>query len=67
MYRHHAEALINLQDRDNYQSARRILARVRALYQATGEPEPWMTYITDLRERYRRLRAFKEELNAAGL
>ncbi len=67
IYQRHAEALIAQQGRDNYRNACRILSRMRAIYQATGEPELWTAYITELRERHRRLRALKEELNAAGL
>jgi hypothetical protein len=67
IYRRHAEALIGRQGRDNYRSAAGLLARMRAIYQATGEPDLWTAYIAELRERYRRLRAFKEELAAAGL
>jgi hypothetical protein len=67
IYRRQAEAMIAQQGRDNYRSAARLLARVRAIYQATVKPELWTAYITELRERHRRLRAFKEELTAAGL
>jgi hypothetical protein len=67
IYRRHAEALVGQQGRDNYREACRILTWVRDIYRATGEPEQWTAYITELRERYRRLRAFKEELGAAGL
>jgi hypothetical protein len=67
IYRRQAEALVAQQGRDNYRSAAGLLTRVRAIYQATGEPELWTAYIAELRERHRRLRAFKEELAAAGL
>jgi len=67
IYRSHAEALVNQQGRDNYRGACRILTRMRDIYQTTGEPELWTAYITELRERFRRLRAFKEELGVAGL
>jgi len=40
---------------------------VRDLYHRLGEPDTWQQLIADLRERNRRLRVLKEELENAGL
>lgn len=67
IYRQQAEHLIALRGRGNYQVACELLSRVRALYERLGETDTWTSYISDLRERNRSLRALKEELTSAGL
>jgi len=67
LYLQAAEDLISARGRENYVEAAGLLARVRALCEALGEPGNWQATILDLRERHRALRALKEELNRAGL
>jgi uncharacterized Zn finger protein len=67
IYRPAVERLITGQGRENYRQAVRLLLRMRALYQRLGQTEESDHYLADLRERFRRLRALKEELAAVGL
>ena len=67
IYLQQVESLIEARGRDNYQRACSHLTKVRDLYrQLLGEPA-WTDFITELRERHRRLPALKEELRNAGL
>ncbi len=67
LYQQHAERLIAQRQRKYYQEACKYLAKMRALYEKLGDTEAWTSYITDLREKNRNLRALKEELANAGL
>ena len=67
LYQQHAERLIALRDRKNYQAACTYLAKIRSLYERLGEHEIWTRYIVTLREQNRNLRALKEELAKAEL
>jgi uncharacterized Zn finger protein len=67
LYRQGAERAIRGRNRPSYANAAHLLARVRALYRALGEPEAWQAYIADLRQEHRRLRALQDELNKAGI
>ncbi|MGQ9553276.1 MAG: SWIM zinc finger family protein [Anaerolineae bacterium] len=67
IYQQHAERLIAARGRGNYQQACASLAKARALYERSGERGAWASYIADLRSQNRSLRAFQEELTAAGL
>ena len=67
IYQQEAEKLINVRGRENYQTACSYLARVRTLYEKINATDQWTSYITDLRDRNRGLRALKEELASAGL
>jgi hypothetical protein len=67
IYVRHSEKLIEMRGRSNYAEAAKYLCRVRDLYRRLGEPEAWDTLLSDLRARNRRLQAFKDELNKAGL
>src|SRR6266704_3554992 len=67
LYQQYAERLIAMRERKNYQAACTYLVKMRTLYEKLGEGEAWMSYITELREQNRNLRALKEELTAAGL
>jgi uncharacterized Zn finger protein len=51
----------------SYQAACQYLLKTRDLYENLGEQETWTKYITELRDKNRALRAFKEELANAGL
>ena len=62
IYLQQVESRIEARSRDNYQRACSHLIKVRELYrQLSGEPA-WTGFITELRERHRRLPALKEEL-----
>jgi uncharacterized Zn finger protein len=67
IYQQYLERLIEWQGRDNYQQAARLLVKVRALFQSLGEDAAWTQYIAELRQRYNRYRALKEELARVGL
>jgi uncharacterized Zn finger protein len=67
VYLKYAEHLIAGRTRPSYKQAAGFLRRVQELYDHTGRIDVWETYIADLRERTRQLRALKEELNAVGL
>ena len=67
LYRQIAERSIRGRNRPSYATAAHLLTRVRALYQQLDEPEAWQTYVEDLRQEHRRLRAFQDELNKAGI
>ena len=67
IYRQQAERLIEVRGRDNYRQACAYLTRVRDLYRQMSRASEWTGFIAELRERYRRLPALKEELSNAGL
>ncbi len=67
VYVERSEQLIAARGRGNYAEATRYLCRVRDLYHRLDEPKTWETFIADLREQNRYLRALKDELNKAGL
>lgn len=61
------EYQIEQRNRQCYEEASRCLVRMRTLYQKLGKNEAWTSYIAELRERYRNLRALKDEMANAGL
>lgn len=67
LYKSVTQKLIDGRGRDNYQQATGYLARVKQLYQQQGREPEWQTYISDLRNKHKGLRALKEELNKRGL
>ena len=67
IYQKHVERLINQRGRGSYQQACQYLLKIRDLYKKLGENEKWTTYITNLQEKNRTLRALREELQNAGL
>jgi len=67
LYVEAADRLIKARDRRNYAQAAEYLVRVREVYLHMGEEKTWQGFISDLREKNRRLPALKEELNRAGL
>jgi hypothetical protein len=67
LYRAQAEQEIEYRGRDRYRRAADHLGRVKALLEKQGRAEEWKTVIGDIREKNKRLRALKEELDAAGL
>ncbi len=67
IYQQLAERLIEMRGRGNYQTACSYLMRVRELYERLDKHDIWMSYVTNLRDKNRSLRALKEEMQEAGL
>jgi hypothetical protein len=67
LYCKHAEGLIGMQGRERYREAAGLLRKVKDLYSRLGEAGEWTRNVAALREKYKRQRAFLEELRAAGL
>jgi hypothetical protein len=62
-----AEDLIEHRSRGSYAEAAHLLQQVRKLYTGLGEEDRWQQIINSLRQEYRRLPAFLDELRRAGL
>lgn len=58
---------IDQRNRESYAEAARMLWDVHAIYEQLGDEENWVTLIDGLRQEFRRLPAFQDELNKAGL
>ena len=67
LYREAAEGLIEHRNRESYKSACGHLRKVRELSKRLHENGTWDEYLSGLRDRYRPLRALREELDRAGL
>jgi uncharacterized Zn finger protein len=67
LYREAAESLIEHRNRESYKSACAHLRKVRELSKRLHENGVWDEYLTGLRDRYRPLRALREELERARL
>lgn len=67
LYKSVVQQLIDGRGRENYQQATGYLIRVKQLYQKQGREPEWNTYITNLRNSNKNLRALKEELDKRGL
>lgn len=67
LYRREVEHLIDRQGRTQYRDACRLIAKVRKLHLRLQDKAGWTTYRDDLLARNRRLRAFREEFQAAKL
>jgi len=67
LYKSVVQRLIDGRGRGNYQQATGYLTRVKRLYQKQGREAEWQTYITNLRNSNKSLRALKEELDKRGL
>jgi len=67
IYLQSAKQLIANRTRGSYATAATHLARVRKLYQQTGDEQAWRTLIAKLREEHKNLRALQDELNQAKL
>jgi uncharacterized Zn finger protein len=65
--RQEAESHIAERSRDGYRFACACLKKMRALSKRLNENGMWNDYLAGLRERYRSLRAFREEMVRAGL
>ncbi len=62
-----AEDLIEHRTRGSYAEAARLLQQIRKLYRGLGEEDRWQQILSGLRQEYRRLPAFMDELRRAGL
>src|SRR5258708_4357920 len=67
LYKPVVQRLIDGRGRENYQQATGYLIRIRLLYQKQGREAELDTYITNLRNSNKSLRALREELNKRGL
>lgn len=67
IYERQVERLIAGRNRDAYRQAAGYLVTMRELYDRTDEYDRWERYLAALREKYRTLRALKEEMASAGL
>jgi uncharacterized Zn finger protein len=67
LYKSAVQRLIDLRGRENYQQATGHLTRVKLLYQKQEREPEWNTYITNLRNSNKSLRALKEELDKRGM
>ncbi len=61
------DRLIAARGRGNYAEAARHLQTVRGIYLTHGASEEWQVLIDDVRNRNRRLRALRDELEKAGI
>jgi uncharacterized Zn finger protein len=67
IYGQQVERLIAGRSRPYYAEAARLLVEMRDIYDQFDRGEEWSIYLEDLRNRYRSLRALKDEMAAAGL
>jgi uncharacterized Zn finger protein len=67
LYKRMVERLIHTRGRENYQQAAGYLTQVKLLYEKQEHKADWNTYITNLRNNNKSLRALKEELQKRGL
>ncbi|MEM1128409.1 MAG: SWIM zinc finger family protein [Bacteroidota bacterium] len=58
---------IERRSRSHYAEAAQLLVHVRAIYRGRGRAEEWDLLISEFRTAFKRLRAFREELDKAGL
>ncbi|GAB1470712.1 SWIM zinc finger family protein [Chloroflexota bacterium] len=62
-----AERFINYRDRGNYSQAALCLREIRDIYRELKEIGTWDKLIAEIRERFRKLPAFQDELNQLKL
>jgi uncharacterized Zn finger protein len=67
IYTRRAKRHIAARQRPSYHEAAMLLGHARRLYHTLGEIDQWNRFIEDLRARYNRLPALKDELAQAGL
>jgi hypothetical protein len=67
IYQRLAEQRITARGRPSYQVAAGYLARVSKLMEGCNRADAWPPLISDIRQRYKTLRALREELDALGL
>jgi hypothetical protein len=62
-----AESQISRRERSAYAEAATTLGMVRTAFEALSQKPHWQRYIAELRETYKKLPAFQDELRKAGL
>ncbi len=67
LYQQRAERLIAQRDRKKYHEACTFLAKMRSVYEKSGERGAWTSYMVTLRQHNRNLPALKDELAKAML
>jgi hypothetical protein len=67
IYQNLAEQQIAQRGRPAYQAAANYLIRVMRILEGNGRAAEWQSFITELRQRNKSLRALREELDALGL
>jgi uncharacterized Zn finger protein len=67
IYGQQVQRLIDGRGRENYAEAARLLVTMRDMYMNLGERETWEGCLQDLRNRYKTLRALKDEMGQAGI
>jgi hypothetical protein len=67
LYKSVVQPLIDRRGRENYQQAVSYLTRIKMLSQKQGLEAEWDSYMTNLRNSNKSLRALKEELDKRGL
>ncbi len=65
-HQHDVEALLVRQGHWGYRTACEYLVKRRVLFEKLDHSAGWINYLTDLRKRTNRLRAFKEEMANAS-
>lgn len=64
IYQNLVQNLIEERNQESYQRACHHLKAIRSLYRELKQPEKWNAYLNDLRQTYRRLKAFLNELES---
>jgi uncharacterized Zn finger protein len=67
LYAEVADQLISRRGRGNYTAAVDYLLTIRRIYKQIDDEKSWEIYITELREKNKRLPAMKDEFDKAGL
>ena len=67
LYLNQIKSLIDKRGRDNYAVAANYLKVVKRLYKQLGNQEDWQSLLVSLRQEYRMLPAFQDEMRKAGL
>ncbi|MGD6816597.1 SWIM zinc finger family protein [Metabacillus sp. 113a] len=62
LYKQTISLEMEIRNRESYKRAVRLLKKVKRLYKKLKNEEEWEDYLDMLQERYKRLRAFREEL-----
>ncbi len=67
LYLDAVEGLVEQRGRTAYAQAARLLVAVRQIYRQRGRADDWALLLGELREATKPLRAFRDEMNKAGL
>jgi uncharacterized Zn finger protein len=66
LYQKHIEGLIAQGTREQYREATKVLKTVRGLFERVGDTLGWTDYLKEIRARYSRFRALRDEMATAG-